>query len=166
LGVLDLTRRVIPAMLRAGSGVICNIGSCGVYSPLPFYSSYRTSKAALSALSEGLRIELAPFGIRVLEVPIGGVDTDMLQSSIAVRSPEAIAFPPYQPMAERIQVNARSGKTNATAPGEAARRIIDAIYTDGPLRRPCDENAEVILHRVEESTEEERMSGMLKAFGL
>lgn len=165
-GVLDLTRRVIPFMRRAGGGVVCNIGSCGLYSPLPFYSSYRTSKAALSALSEGLRIELAPFGIRVLEVPIGGVDTDMLQSSIAVRPPEAIAFPPYQPMAELLQVNARSGKTNSTTPEEAARRIVDAIYADGPLRRPCDENAEIILQRVAESSEEERMRGMLKAFGL
>ncbi len=164
-GVLDLTRRAIPAM-RQGGGVICNVGTCGIFAPMPFYSSYRASKAALSALSQGLRVELAPFGIRVIEIPIGGVDTDMMRDSIAVRPPEAIAFEPYRPMAERVQAMAQSGAANAVSPAEAAHNIAEAILAEGgPLWHPCDTNARAILGHVATSTEETRLYAMLERFG-
>ncbi|RJF91691.1 SDR family NAD(P)-dependent oxidoreductase [Noviherbaspirillum saxi] len=165
-GVIDLTRRAIPALRNAGAGIICNIGSLGAYTPLPFYSIYRASKAAIAALSEGLRIELAPFGIRVIEIPIGGVDTDMLRSSIAHRPPDAIAYELYRPMAQAQAAMSESARVNALAPEIAARNVVDEIFRVGPLRRACDPNAVKGLEYIDSTTEEERMQAMLERFGV
>jgi len=163
-GVVDLCRRVIPAMRAAGEGVICNIGSTGVFAPMPFYASYRASKAALTILSETLSIELAPFGIRVIEIPIGGVDTDMFRDSLAVRPAEASAFEAYRPMAERQSALTAAMATPGAPPEVAAARVVDAILTEeGPLVRPCDPNADGMLAAVAETTAEERRRAMAEA---
>ncbi|HYV60751.1 MAG TPA: SDR family NAD(P)-dependent oxidoreductase, partial [Acidimicrobiia bacterium] len=65
-GLVEATRRAIPLMREAGGGVICNMGSSSILAPVPFYAAYRASKAAVSALSETLRAELAPLSIRVV----------------------------------------------------------------------------------------------------
>ena len=163
-GLIDLTRRVIPGMRKAGAGVICNIGSLGAYTPMPFYSIYRSSKVAVSALSEALRIELAPFGIRVLEIPIGGVDTDMFRTSIAHRPPEAIAYEAYRPMAEQHVENSSSFQASAISAGQAARNVADQLLVQGPLRRACDPNAEAGIAYIEQSTEEARLMSMMERF--
>ena len=77
-GLIDVTRRAIPALRAAGAGVICNVTSSSILAPVPFYAPYRSSKAAVSAIGESLRAELAPFGIRVVEIMPGPIDTDML----------------------------------------------------------------------------------------
>jgi short-subunit dehydrogenase len=165
-GLIDLTRRVIPGMRKARTGVICNIGSLGATTPMPFYSIYRSSKVAVSALSEALRIELAPFGIRVLEIPIGGVDTDMFRSSIAHRPPDAIAYQAYRPMAEQQVENSRSFKASAIGAEQAARNVADELLVQGPLRRACDPNAQAGLAYLAQSTEEERLTAMMGRFGV
>ena len=48
---------------------------------MPFYSAYRATKAAVSAFGDTLRVELAPFGIRVVEIMPGPIDTDMFRLS-------------------------------------------------------------------------------------
>jgi NAD(P)-dependent dehydrogenase (short-subunit alcohol dehydrogenase family) len=167
-GLVELTQRVIPGMRDAGEGVICNIGSTGVYAPMPFYSVYRSSKAALAAISEGLRIELAPFGIRVIDVPIGGVDTDMLRTGIAVRVAEAVEHEPYRAMALRQRaMNEANPGLIVTSAEDSARLVVEAILTEpGPLRRACDAGAAAMMERVAASTEEERGVGLMRAFGL
>src|SRR5947207_4046904 len=98
-GLVEVTRRATPLVRAAGGGVICNIGSSSVLAPVPFYAAYRASKAAVSALGESLRAEVAGFGIRVVEIMPGPIDTDMLRHSD--RMPEAHAFSEYAAMAER-----------------------------------------------------------------
>jgi NAD(P)-dependent dehydrogenase (short-subunit alcohol dehydrogenase family) len=165
-GVIDLTRRAIPALRNAQDGVICNIGSLGAYTPLPFYSMYRTSKAALSALSEGLRLELAPFGIRVIDIPIGGVDTDMLRTGIAHRPPEAVNYELYRPMAQAQAAMSEAARTNALPPEVAARNVVDELFRPGNLRRACDPNAVIGLAHIDASTEEVRALAMFERFGV
>src|SRR5258708_5254379 len=80
-GLVEVTRRAIPKLRAAGGGVLCNIGSSSILAPVPFYAAYRASKAAVSALSMTLRAELAPQGIRVVEIMPGPVDSDMLRHS-------------------------------------------------------------------------------------
>ena len=50
LGVVELTRRAIPALRDSGGGVVCNVTSAAVLMPVPFDGAYRASKAAVSAL--------------------------------------------------------------------------------------------------------------------
>src|SRR5690606_21165729 len=136
-GTVEMTRRAIPALRAAGGGVICNATSASLLVPMPFFSPYRASKAAVAALGESLQAEVAPFGIRVVEVLPGPVDTDMLRASSEV--PEGIEVEGYRALAELVGA-ARAGFTGSPAsPAEAADRIVAAILDDGaPLRVACD----------------------------
>ncbi|QHE91549.1 SDR family NAD(P)-dependent oxidoreductase [Pandoraea fibrosis] len=164
-GLIDLTRRAIPALRNARDGIICNIGSMGAYMPMPFYTTYRASKLALTAISEGLRIELAPFGIRVIEIPIGGVDTDMLRTSIANRPPEAIDYERYRPMAEQHAAMPAQIRSRVISADDAARNVVDQLEVAGPLKRACDPNAQIQLAELSTSTEESRAQALFARFG-
>ena len=136
-GLVEVTRRAIPLLRATGGGVICNISSSSILAPVPFYAAYRASKAAVGALGESLRAELAPFGIRVLEVMPGPIRTDMYAGS--ERPPEALDHEPYRPLAARLHESRRHITHLVTEPAVAAAHIVDAICDDdAPLRVGCD----------------------------
>ena len=163
-GVIEVTRRAIPALRRAGGGVLCNVTSSSILAPVPFFAPYRSSKAAVSALGESLRAELAPFGIRVLEIMPGPIETDMLAGS--ERPPEAIDDPAYAPMARAVrQGSRRSPASRARRRTQAARAIVDAIVDDdAPLRVACDPLAIGLLDAWRGSSDEALMQAMLPAW--
>jgi NAD(P)-dependent dehydrogenase (short-subunit alcohol dehydrogenase family) len=143
-GLVEVTKRAIPSMRNAGGGVICNITSSSLLAPVPFLGAYRASKAAVTAIGESLCAELAPFGIRVIEVMPGPIETDMLATSD--RPAAAIAYDDYRAVAEKLWVSRQGVRTAYTPAAEAARRIADAILDDGgPLRYGCDDMSEGML---------------------
>ena len=81
LGVIALTKAAIPALRNNHPSVVCNITSSSIIASVPFYSAYRATKAAVSAFGDTLRVELAPSGIRVVEILPGPIDTDMFRLS-------------------------------------------------------------------------------------
>ena len=136
-GLVEVTRRAVPLLRTAGGGVICNLSSISVLSEVPFYAAYRASKAAVGALSESLRSELAAFGIRVVEVMPGPVETDMLAASD--KRPEAARYEGYTELAENLWKGRRAVGPMAAPAADAARDIADAILDDdSPPRVPCD----------------------------
>jgi len=159
-GLLEVTRRAIPK-LRVAGGVICNLGSASVLVPMPFFAAYRASKAAVSALGESLRTELAPFGIRVLEILPGAIGTDMLARS--EHAPEAVDHPAYAEMAERVHRARRNAPT--TSAESAAGAIVDAILDDSaPLRVAPDPMGAGLLAAWRERDDEAAMRPMLHLF--
>ncbi|VFQ46747.1 SDR family NAD(P)-dependent oxidoreductase [Desulfoluna butyratoxydans] len=72
-GQIALIQAVVPAMIQRGAGHIINIGSVSGILPTPFSGAYAASKAAFHAASDALRLELAPFGIKVVIVQPGGI---------------------------------------------------------------------------------------------
>lgn len=70
--VVGVTRALFPA-LRARRGLVVNIGSVSGVLVTPFAGAYCASKAAVHALNDALRLELAPFGIEVMEVQPGAI---------------------------------------------------------------------------------------------
>ncbi|MEE8581385.1 MAG: SDR family NAD(P)-dependent oxidoreductase [Myxococcota bacterium] len=162
-GLLETTRRAIPALRASGGGVICNITSCSLLHPVPFFAAYRASKAAVAALGESLCAELAPFGIRIVEIMPGPIDTDMLAGSD--RPPEALEYAPYRRMAERYHAGRQSVADAVTPASEAARRIADAILDDeGPLRHGCDPMSTDMLEGWRKSDDETWLRALLGAF--
>jgi short-subunit dehydrogenase len=72
-----LTQKIAPIMKAQGKGLIINIGSISGIVTTPFAGAYCASKAALNLFSDTLRMELKPFGIHVLTVQAGAVQSDI-----------------------------------------------------------------------------------------
>lgn len=64
-GVLRVCRAVLPTLRRRGTGLIVNVSSIGGLVTIPFQGFYSASKFALESLTDALRMELKPFGVRV-----------------------------------------------------------------------------------------------------
>lgn len=89
-GLVAVTKAVLPQMRKAGHGRIINIGSITGRIANPFQSVYASSKHAVEGLSDALRRELAPYGIKVsvvrpgaINTPFGAHERDMLERYVA-----------------------------------------------------------------------------------
>lgn len=74
--LLSMTRLVVPGMVERGCGHIINIGSIAGDAAYPGGSVYCASKAAVKALSDGLRIDLVDTPLRVTNIKPGLVETN------------------------------------------------------------------------------------------
>jgi len=143
-GLVEVTKHAIPLLRDAGGGVICNITSSSVLAPVPFLGAYRATKAAVGAIGESLQAEVGQFGIRVLEIMPGPIETDMLFASD--KPTAAIEHERYRALAEHLWERRQETRHMYTPAAEAARRITDAILDDGaPLRVGCDDLSEGML---------------------
>ncbi len=75
-GLLYVSRTVIPWMKERKSGHIVNIGSTAAKTVYAKGNVYCATKAAVDALSQGMRIDLLPYGIKVTAVHPGAADTE------------------------------------------------------------------------------------------
>jgi 3-hydroxy acid dehydrogenase/malonic semialdehyde reductase len=93
LGLLTMTRQVVPNMVRKGSGHIVNLGSVAGRWVYPGGAVYAASKAAVKTLTEGLRMDVQGSGVRVTNVEPGLVETEF--SIVRYRGDEARAKKVY-----------------------------------------------------------------------
>lgn len=124
------------ALLRASRqrhgvpAVVANVGSIVGLFTTPFAGAYCSSKAAVHALSDALRMELAPLGIRVVTIQPGGV-----RSSFGNHAEEAIRLPDeslYQPIAAGIRARAQAGQQGATAAEAFVPPVVAALLAADP----------------------------------
>lgn len=162
-GLIEVTRRAIPALRRSGGAVVCNITTSSLLVPMPFFGVYRASKAAVSAFGESLQAELAPHRVRVVEVMPGPIDTDMLAASQS--TPEAVEFEGYRELAEFVAAARDATIGDATPVETAARDIVDAIVDDqAPLRVPCDPMGAALLASWHDAQGEDLLRAYLDGF--
>ncbi len=137
-GVVALTSAAIPTLRVNQPAVVCTVTSSSIIASVPFFSAYRASKAAASAFGDSLRVEVAPFGIRVVEILPGPIDTDMFRLSTGEQA--ATRFDRYRPMAdEAAKLRQEAADPLVSSPADAAALIVDAILDDdGPMRYGCD----------------------------
>ena len=81
-GLTRLCQLVLPGMRAAGSGRIINIGSMGGRFTFPGGAFYHASKHAVEAISDALRLEVAPFGVHVSLVQPGPVVSAFVDSAV------------------------------------------------------------------------------------
>jgi short-subunit dehydrogenase len=74
--LVELTGRLLPAMVRRGRGVVMNVASVGAYLPMPGMATYTATKAFVLSFSEAIAVELADTGVRVLCVCPGVTRTE------------------------------------------------------------------------------------------
>ena len=75
-GLLAMTRMIVPGMIKRGCGHIINIGSIAGDAAYAGGSVYCATKAAVKALSDGLRIDLVDTPLRVTNIKPGMVETN------------------------------------------------------------------------------------------
>jgi len=75
-GLLYLSKEIIPLMKKRGQGHIVNIGSIAGKMTYPNGNVYCATKSAVQALTEGMRIDLLPYGIKVTQIAPGAVETE------------------------------------------------------------------------------------------
>ena len=75
-GLLYVSKAIIPGMTERKSGMIINIGSIAGKEVYPNGNVYCGSKHAVDAITKGMRIDLNPFGIRVVAIHPGMVETE------------------------------------------------------------------------------------------
>lgn len=93
-GLLTMTRLVVPGMVERNSGHIINIGSVAGDAAYKGGSVYCATKAAVKALSDGLRIDIAETAIRVTNLKPGLVETNF--SNVRFRGDTERAASLYQ----------------------------------------------------------------------
>jgi short-subunit dehydrogenase len=81
VGLVHLTKAVLPGMLERGRGKVVNNASISGYAYFPAASTYAASKAGVVAFTESLRRELRGTGVSTLHLVTPGVDTDMLDAT-------------------------------------------------------------------------------------
>jgi NAD(P)-dependent dehydrogenase (short-subunit alcohol dehydrogenase family) len=137
-GVLRVTQAVLPNMRERRSGRILMVSSvAGLVSP-PTYGAYSSSKHALEGLSNALRLELHPFGIRVVLIEPGYIVTNFQQTAKDLAQPyaERAATSPYQKIYEGAWKGANKGRrVSKTTPEDCARVMLEAIETPNPRVR-------------------------------
>ncbi len=161
-GLVEVTRRALPVLRASGGGVVCNVTSASLFTAVPFYAAYRASKAAVSALGESLATEVAKFGIRVVEIAPGPIDTQMLAASD--RLPEAARHAGYERLSEWLLRGRRGAGALTASAADAAVRVADAILDDdAPLRNACDPLGEGQLEGWRGARDEDLLRAILAA---
>ncbi|MGE5275972.1 MAG: SDR family oxidoreductase [Acidobacteriota bacterium] len=135
-GALEMVRAVLPAMREKRRGTIVNVSSVGGKVSIPFASPYCSSKHALEAISDALRVEVAPFGIRVVVVEPGPIETgfeNRARQEVAGIMGREGPYAAFYAGAERAMVtDFQRGKL---PPEPVARVIVDAIEAERPRTR-------------------------------
>lgn len=130
-----LSRALLPLLRKKPGACIANIGSISGLVTTPFAGAYCASKAALHALSDALRMELAPLGLRVVTIQPGGIASRFgAAATTQVRLP---ADSPYQPISAFVLGRANVSQRNATPVDEFARTVAGHLLDPqaGPVCR-------------------------------
>ncbi len=137
LGPLALIRALVPQMRDSGGGRIINISSLGGRLAFPFGGLYSASKFALEGLSDALRMELAPFNIKVSVIQPGPVSTDFFVVA-AQAVEETVATPentPYRPAFEKLKGLEKQTSSRAWTSYRVAEVIVQALTARHPRPR-------------------------------
>jgi NAD(P)-dependent dehydrogenase (short-subunit alcohol dehydrogenase family) len=134
-GQVAMTRAVLPHMRRQGSGHIIMVSSISGLVAYPITSSYASSKFALEAWSESLRIEVHSLGLRVILVEPGAFDTDIWESNVRLgrraMSPES----PYLERSHRYAERVKRERGRRADPRHVARLIVRVASMPEPRLR-------------------------------
>lgn len=137
LGPFAVAKALLP-LLREGRGRVVNIGAATARTTVPFLGPISASKAALAAITDAMRMEFAPFGIRVVLIEPGAIGTAIHTKSAQARNAalgqaksEVAAL--YQPAIAAFE--AALAKAAADKPKVVVEAVIKALTNGNPKPR-------------------------------
>ncbi len=138
-GTMALTRAILP-LIRRASGRIITIGVVGGGVALPFYGSIASSKIALQAANDCLRRELHPWGIHVVVIEPGGINTpanDKMRRSVHefLNTIDSEGFERYAGPMNDFSSWAHKMHQKSLEPEKVALKVLKVIETRHPKPR-------------------------------
>ncbi|KAK0721852.1 acylglycerone-phosphate reductase-like protein [Lasiosphaeria miniovina] len=129
-GVMAMCAAFADLLIQAG-GLIINIASLAAITPYVFGSAYCASKGAVVSYSRTLRLELKPYGVRVMVAMAGTIRSQIASKTHRVLPPASI----YQRVADMFQRRLTFSQNNATVPTDAfARKLVaSALRPEWPV---------------------------------
>ncbi len=165
IGLLDVTRAMIPHFRQNQAGRIINISSVGGKLTFPLGTLYHGSKFAVEGLSEALSYEMEQIGVSVKLIEPGFTATDFGSRSFDFQNREDLTE--YQGVVGALFKGWESASGNISAPTQ----VVEVIWTaandeDGPLRYRAGADTEHLLNTREQLGEEAFLKMMKEQYGL
>lgn len=134
MGLVNLTRRVLPVMRKQGGGTIINFSSIGGLMGLPFQAFYSASKFAIEGFSEALRMEVKQFNIHVIVINPGDFHTNNTlnrRKFLALSNEDD----PYRDQFLRTLAVIESDENYGWLPVYLAKKIVRIVNSRNPKQR-------------------------------
>lgn len=166
-GLIKATREVLPYMREARSGVIINISSFLGKMGLPLLSHYNASKYAVEGITDSLRFETLPFGIRVHSIESGLFGTNFVKKGLVANAKTTSQTSPYKDLvAHFVPIVAK-----AINEGPSPQPIADAIKMiiedeDAPIAVPVGAEATTFVPMRKSMSDEAFEAKIKETFGL
>jgi NAD(P)-dependent dehydrogenase (short-subunit alcohol dehydrogenase family) len=148
-GTMRVCRAVLPIMRQQGHGHILNVSSIAGRIGIPFQALYGASKFAVEGFTEALRMEVAPFGIRVVLVEPGDFHTGFTASRRMTHGP---ASGPYAARQARALAVMEHDEMHGATPESVGRLVHRILMNRSPAVRytvgPASETLALALKRL------------------
>ncbi|MDW3192990.1 MAG: SDR family oxidoreductase [Cytophagales bacterium] len=164
IGLIDVTRSVIPHFRANKTGVIVNISSIGGQMTFALGSLYHGTKFAVEGISESLHYEMEQIGVKVKIVEPGFIATDFGSRSFDFQAGEVSD---YQPIINAIMKQWQN-PDNTVSPSSLVAHVIYNAVTDGTdqLRYRAGDDAHFLLDTRKKMADGEFISMMKGQLGL
>lgn len=138
-GQIAVTQAFLPS-IRTAHGRIVNISSIGAHIAIPFFGLLNATKAAFGLLSDAMRLELRPFGIRVSTVEPGSIHTPAVDKTLGnveevIRSLDPAGEARYGAMMRQFTRRAYKREMAGSAPEVVAESVHHALTAKRPRIR-------------------------------
>jgi NAD(P)-dependent dehydrogenase (short-subunit alcohol dehydrogenase family) len=165
IGLLDVTKTVLPHFRQNKKGIVINISSIGGKMTFPLGSLYHGTKFAVEGISESLNYEVEQFGGQVKIVEPGMIATDFGGRSFDFSNDENMAE--YQKIVAALMTAMPVMAENAS-PASVVAEVIFEAATDGKnqLRYTAGEDAKMLLANRQQLDDATFIGGVKSQFGL
>ena len=151
LGMVFLTREVLPVMRKTGGGTVINISSIGGLMGLPFQAYYSAAKFAVEGFSEALRMEVKQFNINVVVINPGDFRTSNTANRRKYLAPCGPGDP-YEAQFTRSLSVIEADEAGGKNPGLLAKKLTRVVECAKPARRyiiaSVDQKLAVLLKKL------------------
>ena len=159
-GAIRVIKEVIPIMRKQRSGTIVNVSSVAGRIGFPMGSAYVSSKFALEGLSESMSYELKQFGIKIVLIEPGVINTNF---ALVTPKKALEANSSYSQLMKKLEENLFSTIANGTPPKDVANVILHSITKESPEHRYLVGNDAVELINARKNSTDEEFEKMIVA---